>query len=108
MNQPQQVVRSRTGSIAVVTTERGLPTAIKIDQRELSRSPQALATEILDLCKLSAIRQQVARRKELQDHKYAAAVCRALDLASEADLAAAEEKLHNDDDDLPDTWLRSV
>lgn len=108
MNQPQQAVRSRTGSIAVITTERGLPTAIKIDQRELSRSPQALAAEILDLCRLSAMRQQVARRKSLQDHEYAAAVCRALNLATESDLAAAEDKLQNDDDDLPDTWLRSV
>ncbi|WP_081287656.1 hypothetical protein [Mycobacterium asiaticum] len=105
----QQPVRSRTGTIAVVTTERGLPTALKIDRSELARPPQELASEILALCQLSATRAQVAYRRELVGRGFTASVIRELGLPSEEDLAEAEQALFGDeDDDGPSTWMRSV
>ncbi|MFV8320477.1 hypothetical protein [Mycobacterium sp. 23] len=110
--QPQQrpPVRSRTGTIAVVTTERGLPTALKLDRSELARPPQELANEILALCKLSALRAQVAFRRELSGNGYTASTLREIGLPTEEDLARAEADLFGDDDDgeLPATWMRSV
>jgi hypothetical protein len=109
--QQRQPVRSRTGTIAVVTTERGLPTALKIDRGELARPPQELAGEILALCKLSALRAQVAYRRGLEEKGFAPSVIRELGLPTDDDLAAAEQALFADDDDAdepPATWMRSV
>lgn len=105
----QQPVRSRTGTIAVVTTERGLPTALKIDKSELGRPPQDLAGEILALCQLSALRAQVAYRRELEGKGFSASVIRELGLPTDDDLAKAEQELFpEDDDEPPATWMRSV
>lgn len=103
-------VRSRTGTIAVVTTERGLPTALKIDRSELRRPPQDLAGEILALCQLSALRAQFAYRRDLADQGYPASVIRELGLPTEEDLARAEQELfgEDEDDEPPATWMRSV
>ncbi|OBK28306.1 hypothetical protein A5634_20580 [Mycobacterium asiaticum] len=108
--QPQrQPVRSRTGTIAVVTTERGLPTALKLDRSELARPPQELASEILALCKLSALRAQVAFRRELVSKGFTASSLREIRLPTEEDLARAEEELYGEDqDEPPATWMRSV
>lgn len=106
----QQPVRSHTGTIAVVTTERGLPTALKIDKSELGRPPQELAGEILALCRLSALRAQVAYRRELEAKGFSATVIRELGLPTDQDLADAEAELYpeDDDDEPPATWMRSV
>ena len=45
----QPPVVSRTGTIAVRTTERGLPTQLKIGAAEMSRAPEDLARDILAL-----------------------------------------------------------
>ncbi len=105
----RQPVRSRTGTIAVVTTERGLPTALKLDRSELARPPQELADEILSLCKLSALRAQVAFRRDLAGKGYTASTLRQMGLPTEEDLTRLEEELFgHDDDDPPATWMGSV
>lgn len=103
-------VRSPSGGVQVLTTDRGLPIRLKIDKRELNRSPQDLAAEILALCRFSAAQAQVAQRKELAERGFAPSVYRDFDLATEEDLAAAKRALvgPEDDDDQPDTWMRSV
>jgi hypothetical protein len=103
-------VRSRNGTIAVVTTQRGLPTALKIDKSELARPPQELAGEILGLCRLSAMRAQIAYQRDLVDKGVSATVIRELGLPTEEDLAALEEELfaEDEDDEPPATWMRSV
>lgn len=107
--QQRQPVRSRTGTITVVTTERGLPTALKFDRSELARPPQELADEILSLCKLSALRAQVAFRRDLAGKGYTSSTLRQMGLPTEEDLARLEEELFDqDDDDPPVTWMRSV
>jgi plasmid stability protein len=101
-------VFSRTGGIAVRTTERGLPTDLKIGAAEMSRAPEDLAREILALCQLSALRLQVARRRALLRRGFSAAVIRVLNLATEEDLAKAEEAaVPGDDEGPPETWMTS-
>lgn len=90
-------------------TERGLPIALKLDQRELSRAPKQLARDILLLCQLSAKRAQVARRRDLVARGFSPAVVRGLNLSTEEELARAEAELRGDDaDGPPDTWMRPV
>jgi hypothetical protein len=101
-------VRSLSGGIQVITTERGLPTALKIDAREFDRPPQELADEIHLLCKLSAMRAQVARRRDLTSRGFGQAVIRRLNLATEEELATVEAELRGDDEDPPETWMMPV
>ena len=103
-------LRSPGGGIQVITTERGLPTSLKLHGSELSKTPHDLAQDILQLCRLSAARAQVARRRELVERGFAASVVNSMPLATEADLsrAEAEYKPVDDDEDGPSSWLRSV
>jgi hypothetical protein len=103
----QRPVVSRTSDLAVRTTERGLPTQLKIGAREMSRAPDDLAREILSLCQLSALRLQVARRRDLLARGFTPAVIRGLNLATEDDLAKAEEAAGTDEDGPPETWMTS-
>jgi hypothetical protein len=100
-------VLARCG-IAVQTTERGLPTQLRIGASETSRTPDDLAREILSLCRLSAMRLQVARRRALHEHGFDAAVIGDLNLATEEDLAKAEQDANEGDDGPPATWLSSL
>ena len=105
---PRKPVVSRAGTISVSTNERGLPTALKIDPRELRRRPQDLADEILALCQLSATRAQVAYRRDLVTKGFNPAVIHELGLPTDEDLARAEEAVYDGDDEPPPTWMRSV
>ncbi|BBY46745.1 hypothetical protein MARA_01750 (plasmid) [Mycolicibacterium arabiense] len=90
MNQPLQ---SPSGGIVVVTTERGLPTAIKLDRHQLKTAPAHLAREILALCQLSAKRAQVTRRRELTARGFGSTALAPLKLTTEAELAVAEAEV---------------
>ncbi|MFT9664982.1 Uncharacterised protein [Mycobacteroides abscessus subsp. bolletii] len=103
----QGAARSPSGSISVVTTEQGLPVALKIDPRELKKSPQHLANEILALCQLSGMRAQVAHRREMQAQGVDSPTIEIMGLATESDVVNAEERIFGDGD-LPDSWMRSV
>jgi hypothetical protein len=100
--------RSRTGAIAVSTTENGLPIALRIDASEMRKAPQVLADEIFALCRLAAVRAQVARRRELAAAQVDPQVLRDLGLATEEDLVRAEDAARTGDDVLPPTWMRSL
>lgn len=102
---PARVIARR--GIAVQTTERGLPTKLRIGATEISRTPEDLAREILSLCQLSAMRMQVARRRDLQARGFDTGVIRGLNLATEEDLAKAEEDTRGDEGP-PATWLGSL
>lgn len=96
---------SPSGRIVVRTTERGLPIGLKLDQRELSTPPMQLANEILLLCRVSARRMQVARRRDLVARGFSPGTVRGLDLSTEEALARAEAELFGDDPDgPPETW----
>ena len=100
--------RSRTGGIAVTTTERGLPLSLQIDPSELAKAPHLLAAEILAVCRLAAARAQVTRRRTLTAQHVDPAVIRNLQLANDDELLAAEQAVHRDDDVESASWLRSV
>jgi hypothetical protein len=103
-----QPVQSRTGTISVVTTERGLPVALRLDASELTKPPQQLANDIIALCRLSAARAQVERRRDLAEKGFSPAVIRSLRLSTEEELARAEDEALTDEDDLPPSWRRPV
>jgi hypothetical protein len=103
-----QPVRSQRGTISVHTTERGLPVVLRLDAVELTKPPEQLARDLMALCRLSAARAQVARRRDLVEKGFSAAVIRSLQLATEEELSRAEEEVLGDEDDLPPSWRRSV
>lgn len=103
-----QPVHSQSGTISVLTTERGLPVKLRLDAVELEKSPEQLAHDIMALCRLSAVRAQVTRRRDLAEKGFSAAVIHGLQLATEEDLTQAEQNVGGDEDDLPATWRRSV
>ncbi len=90
------------------TTERGLPVALRLDPVELKKPPTQLADEILALCRLSAARAQVERRRELAEKGYGASVIGPLQLATEDELGRAEDEVLGEENELPSTWGRSV
>ncbi|MCV7032196.1 hypothetical protein [Mycobacterium sherrisii] len=99
----------RSGGIAVATTERGLPIALKLDQRELSKPPAQLARDILLLCQVSARHMQVARRRDLVARGVDPNVIRGLDLSTSQALAEVEAELRGaDPEGMPDTWMTRI
>jgi hypothetical protein len=102
-----QPVQSRNGTISVRTTERGLPIALRLDPVELRNPPEQLARDIMALCRLSAARAQVARRRDLAEKGFDPGVIHGLKLASDEELAQAEEEVFGEDD-LPSSWQRSI
>jgi hypothetical protein len=69
-----------------------------------------LASEILSLCQLSAMRTQVAYRRQLVGKGFTPSVIREIGLPTEEDLARAEEALFGaeEDDEPPATWMTSI
>jgi hypothetical protein len=57
---------------------------------------------------VSAARAQVARRRDLAEKGFDATVIRGLHLATEDELARAEDDAFGNHDDLPPTIMRSV
>ncbi|MDO3647290.1 hypothetical protein [Nocardia mangyaensis] len=99
---------SLTGSIAVRTTEQGLPVGITVDGDQLRRDPAELAAEVLRLCQKSAKRAGLARRNQLAEAGFDPALLAATGLPTEAEVAAAEIVEEQEYDTEPQSWLRSV
>ena len=91
-----------SATIRLRTTERGLPIAMSIAPQALSMSPDDLARHVLMLCKLSAHRAQVARRRHLLANGCPANVVDGLNLATAENPSAVEH------DERPATWLDEV
>jgi hypothetical protein len=99
---------SLTGSISVRTTEMGLPLGIKIDADQLRRDPDALAGEILRLCKQAANRAGLARRAQLQQWGWTSEMLALTGLPTEQQVARQEIIEEQEYDTEPQSWLRSV
>lgn len=99
--------RSRSGALAVVTTPQGLPTSIRIDNSQLAKQPQVLATEILRLCRQSAMAAGIRLREQMAAAGTPTEVIDALRLPEPDDLARAEH-LDDHEADATGSWLRSV
>ncbi|MEP9393691.1 hypothetical protein ABLE92_09540 [Gordonia sp. VNQ95] len=104
---PTSSARSRDGGVSVVTTAEGLPLTVRIADARLSSPPQALADEILRLCRQSSMAAGIALRLQLAQSGTPADVLDSLGLPTPDDLAGQE--LRDDDDHgAPASWLRSV
>ncbi|WP_040731518.1 hypothetical protein [Nocardia tenerifensis] len=102
------VATSLTGSIAVRTTEQGLPLGIKVDQDQLRRDPATLAAEILRLCKQSANRAGLARRAQLREAGFTSEMLAMTGLPTEEEVARQEIIDEQEYETEPQSWLRSV
>jgi hypothetical protein len=100
---------SRDGGIQIRATDRGLPIALKLASRELTKAPMDLANDILLLCQLAAKRNQVGQRRELVARGFSPAVLQSLSLSTEEELVRAEAELFGEDpESLPESWMKSV
>ncbi|MGW5385217.1 hypothetical protein [Nocardia sp. NPDC003963] len=99
---------SLTGTIRVRTTEMGLPVALSVEPAQLRRDPDALAGEILRLCRQAAARAGLERRKQLQEAGFTAEMLRTAGLPTEAEVARREIVAEQEYDTEPESWLRSV
>ncbi|MGC4933623.1 hypothetical protein ACLQ3C_08055 [Gordonia sp. DT30] len=99
--------RSRDAGVSVVTTSTGLPLAISIDDARLRKHPQALADEVLRLCRQSAMASGIRLRARLLDAGTPPEVVESLGLPRPDELAA-EELRDDHGSDAPVSWLRSV
>ena len=98
--------RSRSGSLAVITTPQGLPVSVRIDQSALDKEPAVVADEILRLCRQSAMAAGIRLREQLIASGVERDVVDAMRLPRADDLARAEQ-LDDHDLDAPASWLRS-
>lgn len=99
---------SRTGSIRIRTSEMGLPTAISVESSELGRDPESLAAEVLRLCRQSAARAGLERRRQLQEAGFTSEMLKLAGLPTEEQVARQELAQEQEYETEPDSWLRSV
>ncbi|WP_280234049.1 hypothetical protein [Nocardia cyriacigeorgica] len=99
---------SRTGAIAVRTTEQGLPVGISIERAELRGDPDALAAEVLRLCTQAANRAGLARRAQLEQAGLTEDMLALMGLPTAAEVADQEMADEQDYDTEPASWLRPV
>lgn len=98
---------NRSGTVAVRTTEQGLPIEVRIDPRELRYGGQRLADEILELCKRSAMEAGARRRAELERDGMPTGVLDRLGLPTRAQVA--DTQLRQDEEEhAPTSWMRPV
>ncbi|MFI9506342.1 hypothetical protein [Nocardia sp. NPDC052566] len=99
---------SLSGSISVRTTDQGLPLGISIEPSELRRDPQALAAEVLRLCKQAANRAGLAKREELAAAGMTGDMLTLMGLPTREEVARQEIAEEEEYDTEPRSWLRSV
>lgn len=102
------VATSLTGSISVRTTETGLPLGVKVDAEQLRRDPEALAGEVLRLCRQAANRAGLARRAQLRQLGFTSEMLALTGLPTEQQVATQEIIDEQEYDTEPQSWLRSV
>ncbi|WP_063046511.1 hypothetical protein [Nocardia pseudovaccinii] len=105
---PEWTATSRSGAISVRTTEQGLPLGISVQPAELKRDPQALAAEVLRLCRQAANRAGMARRAELAAAGVPAEMLALSGLPTAEDVARQELAEEQEYETEPDSWLRQV
>lgn len=99
---------SKSGRVAVETTDEGLPLKVKVEPSELRRNPDELASEILRLCRQAANRAGLARREELVKAGLDAHALSLTGLPKPEDVAEQEWVEEEEYDVEPQSWLRQV
>ncbi|MGF0309410.1 hypothetical protein [Rhodococcus sp. IEGM1428] len=98
---------TRSGSVAVRSTEHGLPIAVAIDERELRYGGGALAATILQQCERASTAARAQRRTLLAGDGVPADVLDRLGLPTNARVAAAANE-DSAEDVAPASWLRQA
>jgi len=98
---------NRAGTITVRATSQGMPVEVKIERGELRFGADALAAEILRLCRLATVEAGAKRRELLGKHGVPDDILDRLALPTRESATAAAEQ-SDDGDFTPKTWLRPV
>jgi hypothetical protein len=98
---------NRAGTITVRATNQGMPVEVKIDRAELRYGAQALADQILRLCKSATVAAGAKRRDLLAERGMDDETLDLLGLPTR-DAAAAQAAEDDGDSYTPQTWLRPV
>lgn len=99
---------SKDGALKVVTTEQGLPTALKIDDGQLRRDPKVLAKDIVRLCRQASQRAGLARRAEMVEQGVPSDVIDMFGFPKPEDVAREEIVTEWEDGYEQSTWMRNV
>lgn len=99
---------TRSGAMAVETTEQGLPLRISIDPAELRRDPAELAAELLRLCAQAAARAGLVRRRQLAEAGLSSDLLALTGLPTAEQVERSELIDEQEYETEPQTWLRSV
>ncbi|MDH6279316.1 hypothetical protein [Prescottella agglutinans] len=98
---------NRARTVAVRTTETGLPVDIRIDRSELRYGGDHLAQEILRLCREACREAGARRRDELAREGVPRDVLDRLGLPTRDDVATAEQAA-DENLEAPTSWMRVV
>lgn len=98
---------NRAGTVTVRATNQGLPVEVKIDRGELRYGAQALADEVMRLCKLATVEAGARRRELLASTGIPDDILDRLGLPTRQAAIAQAEK-DDDEDNTPKSWLRQV
>jgi hypothetical protein len=96
---------SRSGRIRVRATEGGVPTAVTIEPREMTRPPDELARDLLRLCRQAALRAQLERRRQHTEAGVEPTTLRLLGLPTHDEVARIEEEIESEYEHEPVSWF---
>ncbi|WP_216911456.1 hypothetical protein [Nocardia noduli] len=105
---PEWSASSPDGSITVRTTELGLPRGISIESAKLGGDPDALAAQVLRLCRQSADRAGLARREQLEAAGLRGDMLALLGLPTPEEVYSRDVAQEEEYDVEPRSWLREV
>ncbi|NLU81839.1 hypothetical protein [Rhodococcus sp. HNM0569] len=100
-------ISNRSGTVAVRTTEQGLPVELRLDPRELRYGGRRLADEILELCKRSAMEAGARRREALERDGMRTDILDQMGLPTRAQVAEAQ-RAQDEEEPEPTSWMRPV
>ena len=98
---------NRAGTVSVRATDQGLPVDIRVDKRELHYGGEALAAEILRLCKRAALEAGARRREELAATGVPKDVLDRLGLPTR-ESAVEQYDRAEEEESTPNSWMRPV
>ncbi|MFC9787634.1 hypothetical protein [Rhodococcus sp. NPDC127528] len=98
---------NRSGTVTVTATDRGQPSEVRIDRRELRYGSGRLAAAILEICQASAAEAKVRRREDLARAGVRADILDRLGLPTREELARTQ-RTDERDEPAPTSWMRPL
>ncbi len=98
---------NRTHTVAVTSTDQGLPIRVRVNARELRSGGRHVAAEILQMCHAATAEAKARRREDLAAAGVRSDVLDALGLPTRDDLARSQTA-HEATRPDPGSWMRPV